>query len=91
MSVKKFAIFDSSNIVIDLMMWDGNTETWTPPSDMIYKEIPTGHRVGIGMTYNKDGSGTGTEATNMWIIPNDQTLDGTNWDKNGKGDEDMYE
>ena len=91
MSVKKWAVLDSSNVVIDLMMWDGNTETWTPPSDMIYKEIPTGNRVGTGMTYNKDGSGTGTESSNMWIIPSDQVMDGSNWDKSGKGSDDMYE
>jgi len=91
MADKRWAVLDSSNVVIDLMIWDGKTETWTPPSDMIYVEIPDNDRMGIGMTYNKDGSGTGTESSNKWIVPPEQVMDGSNWDKNGKGSDDMYE
>ena len=57
---------DSSNLVVDLTIWDGNTTTWTPPSGITCIGIGT-DPVGIGMTYNSSGVGIGTTSGNKWI------------------------
>ena len=52
---EKYALIDSSNIVYNLTIWDGNTETWTPPTGSTCVAIGTDSTVGIGMTYNSSG------------------------------------
>ena len=64
--ISTYAIINSSNIVSDINMWDGNTSTWSPASGFIAVEIGTDY-VGIGMTYNSSGVGLGTTSTNKWI------------------------
>ena len=64
--ISTYAIINSSNIVTDINMWDGNTSTWSPASGFIAVEIGTDY-VGIGMTYNSSGVGLGTTSTNKWI------------------------
>ena len=61
-----YVMIDSSNVVVDLTIWDGNTETWTPPSGITCIGIGT-DPVGIGMTYNSSGVGIGTTSGNKWI------------------------
>ena len=61
-----YVMIDSSNIVVDLTIWDGNTTTWTPPSGITCIGIGT-DPVGIGMTYNSSGVGIGTTSGNKWI------------------------
>ena len=64
--ISTYAIINSSNIVTDLNMWDGNTSTWSPSSGFIAVEIGSDY-VGIGMTYNSGGVGVGSTSTNKWI------------------------
>ncbi len=61
-----YVMIDSSNIVVDLTIWDGNTTTWTPPTGITCIGIGT-DPVGIGMTYNSSGVGIGTTSGNKWI------------------------
>ena len=42
-----YAIINSSNIVTDVTIWDGNTENWTPPSGFTCVGMGT-FPVGIG-------------------------------------------
>jgi hypothetical protein len=39
-------------IVINVIVWDGNTETWAPPSDVSAVLLPAGSEVGIGWSYD---------------------------------------
>jgi len=64
--ISTYAIINSSNIVTDINMWDGNTSTWSPSSGFIAVETGSDY-VGIGMTYNSSGVGLGTTSTNKWI------------------------
>ena len=64
--ISTYAIINSSNIVTDLNMWDGNTSTWSPASGFIAVEIDSDY-VGIGMTYNSGGVGVGSTSANKWI------------------------
>ena len=61
-----YVMIDSSNLVVDLTIWDGNTTTWTPPSGITCIGIGT-DPVAIGMTYNSSGVGIGTTSGNKWI------------------------
>ena len=70
--IQNYAMIDSSNIVYNVSIWDGDTSTWTPPTDTTCVAIGT-ERVGVGMTYNSSGVGIGTTSGNMWIL--DQTLE----------------
>ncbi len=61
-----YVMIDSSNIVVDLTIWDGDTEKWTPPTGITCIGIGT-DPIGIGMTYNSSGVGIGTTSGNKWI------------------------
>lgn len=74
---QNYAMVDSSNIVENITIWDGNTETWAPPSDVICVAIGTDN-VGIGMTYNSSGVGVGTTSGNKWIFDQGSNLTNTN-------------
>ena len=65
--ISTYAIINSSNIVTDINMWDGNTSTWSPASGFVAVGVGT-HSVGIGMTYNSGGVGIGTTNVNKWIV-----------------------
>jgi hypothetical protein len=41
-----------NGVVQNTIVWDGNTETWQPPSDMIAVPIPEGAVVDIGGKYS---------------------------------------
>ena len=71
--IQKYAMIDSSNIVYNISIWDGNNSTWTPPTGTTCVAIGTASEVGIGMTYNSSGVGIGTTSDNMWIL--DQILE----------------
>lgn len=71
---EKYALIDSSNIVYNLTIWDGNTETWTPPTGTTCVAIGTDSTVGIGMTYNSSGVGIGTTNGNMWMLDQEKNL-----------------
>mgnify|MGYP005707576901 FL=1 len=64
--ISTYAIINSSNIVTDINMWDGNTSTWSPASGFIAVGIGSEY-VGIGMTYNSGGVGVGSTSANKWI------------------------
>ena len=87
--IQNYAMIDSSNIVYNVSIWDGNTSTWTPPTDTTCVAIGT-ERVGVGMTYNSSGTGIGNNNENKWIIPKEQEFEGLNWDINGNGALDLY-
>jgi len=36
MTVQNYCLIDASNIVDNIVLWDGSTETWTPPADHTY-------------------------------------------------------
>ena len=64
--ISTYAIINSSNIVTDINLWDGNTSTWSPASG--FNAIEMGNDlVGIGMTYNSGGVGVGSTSANKWI------------------------
>ena len=88
--VKTYALINSSNVVTDLTLWDGNTETWKPDDKLTAVDIGDDTGVTIGMTYNSSGTGIGNTSDNKWIIPKEQEFDGANWDINGNGVVDMY-
>ena len=87
---KRYALIDSSNLVVDITIWDGNTETWKPDDGLTVIDINTEPQVGIGMTYNNSGTGVGVTTDNKWIILKEDEFDGANWDINGNGSDDMY-
>ena len=66
--IQNYAMIDSSNIVYNVSIWDGDTSIWTPPTGTTCVAIGTDSRVGIGMTYNSSGVGIGTTNDNMWIF-----------------------
>lgn len=66
LSGSPYALIDkSSNIVVNVVIWDG-TDTWVPPSECYCVGITT-DTIGIGMTYNSGGSGIGKTSGNKWI------------------------
>lgn len=75
---ERYALIDSSNIVYDLTIWDGNTETWIPPTGTTCVAIGTDVTVGIGMTYNNSGVGIGTTSGNRWILDQGKNLNNEN-------------
>jgi len=75
---ERYALIDSSNIVYDLTIWDGNTETWTPPTGSTCVAIGTDSTVGVGMTYNSSGVGIGTTSGNRWILDQGKNLNNEN-------------
>jgi hypothetical protein len=77
--IQNYAMIDSSNIVYNVSIWDGNTSTWTPPTDTTCVAIGT-ERVGVGMTYNSSGVGIGTTSGNMWILDQNVELEWPNND-----------
>jgi len=71
-SGSRYIIINSSTkTVLDYTMWDGNTETWTPPSGTECIGVTTSISVAIGSTYNSGGVGIGTTTGNKWIISED--------------------
>ena len=64
-------INSSTKTVVDYTLWDGNTETWTPPSGLDCIGVSTSLSVSIGSTYNSGGVGIGTTSGNKWIISDD--------------------
>jgi len=77
--IQNYAMIDSSNIVYNVSIWDGDTSTWTPPTDTTCVAIGT-ERVGVGMTYNSSGVGIGTTSGNMWILDQNVELEWPNND-----------
>ena len=69
---KPYAVIDTSNKVIDVTMWDGDTKKWQPDEGTICVELDN-NDAGIGCTYNSAGTGVGTENTNKWIIPKEES------------------
>ena len=61
-----YAMVNSSNVVYDVTIWDGDTGNWTPPSGFTCVGMGT-FPVGIGMTYNSTGVGIGTTSACKWI------------------------
>ena len=55
---KPYAIVNSSNVVVNVTIWDGNTETWQPDTGETAIDIGDDTGVMIGMTYNSSGTGT---------------------------------
>jgi hypothetical protein len=48
--MKNYAVIDSSNTVINIVVWDG-LPPWTPPQDCIAVVLPEDSNVSIGWTY----------------------------------------
>ena len=48
--MKNYAIIDSTNTVINVVVWDGESP-WTPSQDCIVVAIPEDSSAGIGWTY----------------------------------------
>ena len=61
-----------------MTIWDGNTETWTPPTGSTCVAIGTDSTVCIGMTYNSSGVGIGTTNGNMWMLDQGINLNNQN-------------
>ncbi len=36
MTIQNYCLINESNIVDNIVLWDGNTETWTPPASHTY-------------------------------------------------------
>ena len=71
---KPYAIVNSSNVVVNITIWDGNTETWQPDTGETAIDIGDDTRVMIGMTYNSSGTGIGNTSDNKWIIPSSMEI-----------------
>lgn len=50
---RDFAVVENG-VVANIVVWDGDTETWSPPEGSIVIPIPEGVVAGIGCRY--DGS-----------------------------------
>jgi len=61
-----YALVNASNEVVDVIIWDGNTEKWQPDTGLTAVAFD-GDDVRIGNKYNSSGTGVGIEATNKWI------------------------
>jgi len=71
---KPYAIVNSSNVVVNVIIWDGNTETWQPDTGETAIDIGDDTGVMIGMTYNSSGTGIGNTSDNKWIIPSSMEI-----------------
>jgi FlaG/FlaF family flagellin (archaellin) len=71
---KPYAIVNSSNVVVNVTIWDGNTETWQPDTGETAIDIGDDTGVMIGMTYNSSGTGIGNKSDNKWIIPSSMEI-----------------
>ena len=72
---KTYAIVNSSNVVVNITIWDGNTETWKPDTGETAIDIGDDTDVMIGMTYNSSGTGIGNTSDNKWIIPSSMEVE----------------
>ena len=45
-----YAVIDATNLVINVVLWDGKA-TWQPPEGCIAVKIPADSSVSIGWTY----------------------------------------
>lgn len=52
-TMKNYALIENGSVV-NVTVWDGNTETWAPPAGMTAVLVPPGVPVSIGYAY--DGS-----------------------------------
>lgn len=48
---QNYALIENG-IVINTIVWDGNTESWLPPEGVTAIPVPTGEPVSIGWTYS---------------------------------------
>lgn len=48
---KTYALIDADGTVANLIVWDGNTETWSPPEGQAAVAVPEGVAVTIGTRY----------------------------------------
>jgi hypothetical protein len=46
----RYAVVDDASLVVNVILWDGNTATWPPPPGMTMVEDPDG-MAGPGYTY----------------------------------------
>ena len=63
----------STNTVVDMCVWDGDTNVWQPPADHFV--LPQEEGDLIGFIYNSEGVGIGTtvgDTTHKWR-PSDVT------------------
>ena len=63
----------STNTVVDMCVWDGDTNVWQPPADHFV--LPQEEGALIGFIYNSEGVGIGTtvgDTTHKWR-PSDVT------------------
>ena len=89
MSIKPYAILDSNNIVVNIILWDGNTSNWQPESGysvvgigsttMSYvddEEASETHGQTIIKEYEYESIGIGCTYNNGdWIKPSHPTID----------------
>lgn len=50
-----YAVLNDQNIVVNLIIWDGDTENWQPPEGCT--AVPVGEGVYVSMGYTYDGAG----------------------------------
>jgi hypothetical protein len=60
MTTQNYAIIENG-VVSNVVIWDGNTEAWQPPSGCTVAVVQEGQAVSIGWTY--DGTSFSTPVT----------------------------
>lgn len=51
MTINQYAVVENG-VVSNVVLWDGNEETWSPPVGSTVNLIPEGIEAGIGYTFN---------------------------------------
>ena len=51
MSIDRYAIIENG-IVANVVVWDGNTETWQPPTGSTANLLPDDSPVSVGFTFD---------------------------------------
>lgn len=54
MSASRYLIVDANDMIVNVILWDGNVATWQPPSDCVAVFIPEGTPGGPGDRWDFD-------------------------------------
>lgn len=54
MTVSRYALVNATNMVVNVVMWDGNVETWQPEEGLIAHILADGQPGGPGDLWDSD-------------------------------------
>lgn len=55
MEANRYALVDGAQLVVNVILWDGNTSTWEAPAGTTAHLLPDDSLVGPGWTFDGEG------------------------------------